>query len=49
MDPNELGLKLAADLKWNGDRILEAAYAALVDANFHEQAQVIHDLMVYGY
>lgn len=45
----QLGQELAARCNFNKDEILEAAMNALTDANFHDEAIMLSDLITYGY
>lgn len=40
-----LGLILATYFEWTGEPILETAAAALEDANFHSEAQLVRDML----
>lgn len=47
MTTNELealGVELSRKCKWNGMDILEAAIAALTDANFHTEADILNQM-----
>lgn len=43
--PAQLGIEIAAALKWDGQQIIEAFLAALTDANFHEEKKKIENLL----
>ncbi len=45
MDTRKLGVELALKLRWDGLGILFVAKAALEDANFHEEASAIDQLI----
>lgn len=45
MNPEQLGLQLASDLRHNGEKLLEAAAIALEDANYHSEARTVLGLM----
>lgn len=52
MDTHEIGVKLAQDCQWQGDKILEISIAALTDANFHTEAaqvQAMYERLVADY
>lgn len=40
-----MGSKLSVDCGWNGLDILEVAIAALTDANFHQEAKVLEQML----
>ena len=44
-DQEAAGLLLARYFKWDGVKILEAAYSALEDANFHTENETIRQLI----
>lgn len=39
------GTLLAVKYKWNGDEILAVCQAALTDANFHREAEIIGQML----
>lgn len=47
MDNDERGQELAAALGWDGISILETAIAALSDANFHAEAEILEKMANY--
>lgn len=47
-DEKVLGTLLAKYLRWDGDAIVETLVAALVDANFHDEAARVQALLVSG-
>ena len=51
MKPKELGVKLAQELRWDGEDIGAAIVAALVESNCHELAKSFEGLLdheIYG-
>lgn len=47
MDNDERGQDLANVLGWDGIAILEVAIAALQDANFHSEAEVLEQMVKF--
>lgn len=46
--PQELeriGTALARDLSWNGVEVLQVAWSALTDANFHAEAKLLEQIV----
>jgi hypothetical protein len=44
MTPDEMGVLVAREFKWDGVQIIAAFLAALEDANFHEMGATIEAL-----
>jgi hypothetical protein len=47
-DEKVLGVLIAKYARWDGAAIIEAAVAALVDANFHDEAARVQALLAGG-
>lgn len=39
-----MGTALARDLSWNGVEVLQVAWSALTEANFHAEAEIIEQI-----
>ena len=44
-DSRVMGVVVSQYFKWNGVEILETAFSALEDANFHAEARVVQGLL----
>lgn len=40
-----LGISIAQKCGWNGDKILKVCKAALTDANFHSESEIVEQML----